>query len=148
MVLKYFSLSDDRDILKKKYKALAIKHHPDKNIHNQDESTRIMQEINSELDYCIKCKNGGLYSSSGDIANDMMIFMNEIMNEVRASRSFRKHTGLASFIELSMDAINDFASRKPPVVNLQQAVKEYMTSFINAQKKRNETNLKKRKTKT
>lgn len=54
MELKYFNIDDDKDTLKKKWKQLAIKFHPDKNRGNEAESTKKMQEINSELEYCIK----------------------------------------------------------------------------------------------
>lgn len=58
MDLKYFSLTDDKDTLKKKWKKLAIQFHPDKNKDNEIEATKKMQEINSELEYCIKFGGG------------------------------------------------------------------------------------------
>ena len=65
MELKYFSLSDDKDTLKKKYKQLAFLSHPDRNPNKQEEATKKMQEINAEFQYCLN--NGSVFSE--DIKN-------------------------------------------------------------------------------
>lgn len=54
MQLRYFLHTDDKDTLRVKYRELAKKWHPDRNLNNQAEATRRMQEINEELDYCLK----------------------------------------------------------------------------------------------
>jgi hypothetical protein len=66
--LKYFSLTDDKDTLKKKWKKLAIQYHPDKNRNDEAGATEKMQEINSELEYCIKF-GGGFSIEKYDIKN-------------------------------------------------------------------------------
>ena len=65
MILKYFSISDDEETLKKKYRELAFINHPDKNLDDVEGSTARMQDINKEFEYC--AKNGGVFKK--DIRN-------------------------------------------------------------------------------
>lgn len=51
MNIKYFSKTNNINQLKKEYKELVKKYHPD---NNKDDTLAIMQKINSEYDYIIK----------------------------------------------------------------------------------------------
>lgn len=57
MELKYFSHTDNKETLRAKYRELAKKWHPDRNIGKEAYATKIMQDINSELEYCLKFGN-------------------------------------------------------------------------------------------
>lgn len=83
MELKYFNINDDKDTLKKKWKQLALKFHPDRNLGREAETTKIMQEINNELAHCIKY-GGGFDISKFDLKNtdDAFTIINRIMNDM------------------------------------------------------------------
>lgn len=55
MEIKWLNNLHSIDELRQKYKELLIKYHPD---NNQNDTTSIMQEINSEYDYLIKKLKG------------------------------------------------------------------------------------------
>lgn len=55
MTIKWLNSINSIDELRQKYKELLIKYHPD---NNKDDTTSIMQEINSEYDYLIKKLKG------------------------------------------------------------------------------------------
>lgn len=87
MELKYFSLHDDKETLKKKWKKLAVRFHPDKNRGDEIAATKKMQEINSELEYCIKF--GGSFDigkfdfkNPRDLRDMMKMFVSEMMDDV------------------------------------------------------------------
>ena len=79
MQLKYFTLNDDKDTLKKKYKQLAFSHHPDKNPNDSGATSR-MQIINEEFQYCLK--NGGAFKE--DIGNgaDIGVLITELFDNM------------------------------------------------------------------
>jgi hypothetical protein len=87
MDLKYFDINDDKDTLKKKWKKLAIQFHPDKNRGNEAQATKKMQEINSELEYCIKFGGGfdiGKYNvkNPNDITELIKMLMFDMIEDV------------------------------------------------------------------
>jgi len=53
--VEYFDRYDDLPTLKKRYRELAKKYHPDK----QGGSTEIMQQINEEFRYCVDFQDYG-----------------------------------------------------------------------------------------
>lgn len=55
MTIKWLNNLNSVDELRQKYKELLVKYHPD---NNKDDTTSIMQEINSEYDYLIKKLKG------------------------------------------------------------------------------------------
>jgi DnaJ-class molecular chaperone len=77
--MKYFELSDDPETLKKKYKVLAKKYHPDL---YGEEGNKIMQEIHEELEYCSN-KGGKSGTGHGITVFDLL---NEVMDELKGSR--------------------------------------------------------------
>lgn len=83
MELKYFNIGDDKDTLKKKWKQLALKYHPDRNLGREAETTKIMQEINNELAYCIKY-GGGFDINKFNLkdTDDAFTIINRIMNNM------------------------------------------------------------------
>ena len=94
MNLKYFNINDNKETLKKKWKKLALIHHPDRNRGNEEVSTKKMQEINTELAYCIKF--GGEFDinkfdmkNPHDLKELMKIFMSEIIDDAIKSESNR-----------------------------------------------------------
>jgi hypothetical protein len=58
----WFKGINDLDSLRKKYKELLIKFHPDNN--PERDTTSIMQEINKEYDECVKTLNGDTSSKT------------------------------------------------------------------------------------
>ena len=78
--LKYFSITDTKDELKSKYKKLAIKHHPDKNIGKETESTAIMQAINEELAFCMRMQGNMSGFSASDTETNIFTMVNELLN--------------------------------------------------------------------
>lgn len=84
MELKYFSLNDDKDTLKKKYKQLAFQHHPDKNPNDVSGATSRMQIISEEFQYCVK--NGGAFkddiSSGADLGSLIAELFNSMLDEL------------------------------------------------------------------
>lgn len=76
MNLRYFTLSDDKETLKKKYKQLAFQNHPDKNLHDVAGSTKRMQDINEEFRYCLK--NGGIFRDEIGKGADLGVLVSEL----------------------------------------------------------------------
>lgn len=101
MDLKYFSLNDDKESLKKKWKRLALQHHPDKNAGDEAQATKRMQEINEELAYCIKF-GGGFDIDKFDVrkASDLheliKMLMVDMIDDVLASKSNKSVTDFYS----------------------------------------------------
>jgi cell division protein ZapA (FtsZ GTPase activity inhibitor) len=131
MELKYFSLDDDRETLKKKYKRLAVINHPDKNINNQEDATQRMQEINSELDYCLKMQSGN--GDDGGAANEMIVFMSEILQSM-GSRNDKDR--VFKFVLFGINAMADLSKRNPKVKTHDELFREVMTSMKNAMNKK------------
>lgn len=115
MILKYFNLTDDKDALKKKWKKLAVKFHPDKNRGNETEATKKMQEINSELGYCIKF-GGGFdvskfnFDNPNDLKELAKMFIMEMIDDVLKTES---NKSLLAFYAKAKNLIENGLSQSP-----------------------------------
>ena len=78
MTFKWLVNLSSIDELRQKYKELLIKYHPD---NNSEDTTSIMQEINSEYDYLIKKLKGestSTYDDSSFSEDDFKNILNEL----------------------------------------------------------------------
>lgn len=122
MDLKYFSLNDDKESLKKKWKSLAIKFHPDKNMGKEIECTKKMQEINAELEYCIKYGSGfdiETYDAKNpnDFAELIKMFMFEMIDDVFNSNS---NKSIMDFYAKAKNIIQNGISQSPIIKVIQK----------------------------
>lgn len=114
MELKYFSLDDDKDSLKKKYKQLAFNSHPDRNPNKQVDSTKKMQEINEEFQYCLK--NGNVFSADvrnggniSDLVSELFIVMlDELIVQEKSQSIVEFLKNMKEQFKKHPSGINDF----------------------------------------
>lgn len=86
---KHFKNIETLEELKKTYRELMMKHHPDKNPNNIEESTRISKEINKEYEILFELvknvkrnKQGETYKQTQETtetSNEFMDLINELM---------------------------------------------------------------------
>lgn len=119
MNLKYFSLNDDKDTIKKKWKKLAVKFHPDKNRGDEVAATKKMQEINSELEYCVKFGggfDGGKFDAKNpsDFRELMKILVMEMIEDVLRSE---KNKSVAAFY-MRAKKIIEHGMDSPPLITI------------------------------